>query len=70
MSDRSYTIMEHRHRYSAWAASRAASTKTCRFDVSTGKSIIEAIGLPKLLADPSLLPNERDIDDMLGGCRS
>ncbi|MDH4612313.1 hypothetical protein [Pseudomonas sp. BN102] len=58
----SYGIVEHKHRYSAWAASRAASTKTCRFDVCTGKRIIETIGLPALLADPELLPNERDID--------
>ncbi len=57
-----YEIAEHKHRYSAWAASRAASTKTCRFDVLTGKSIIESVGLHKLLADPALLPDPSKID--------
>ncbi|AZD35145.1 hypothetical protein C4K22_2402 [Pseudomonas chlororaphis subsp. aurantiaca] len=57
-----YDIAEHRHRYTAWAASRAASTKTCRFDVSTGKAIIEATGLHLLLAGPQLLPPPERID--------
>lgn len=59
---RPYDIAEHRHRYIAWAASRAASTKTCRFDVSTGKAIIEIIGLQLLLAGPHLLPLPERID--------
>ncbi|BCQ61269.1 hypothetical protein PBOI14_30190 [Pseudomonas sp. Boi14] len=57
-----YDIAEHLHRYTAWAASRAASTKTCRFDVSTGKTIIEATGLHLLLAGPQLLPSPENID--------
>ncbi|MFJ7142404.1 MAG: hypothetical protein ACN6OP_08010 [Pseudomonadales bacterium] len=57
-----YDIAEHLHRYTAWAASRAASTKTCRFDVSTGKTIIEATGLHLLLAGPQLLPSPEHID--------
>lgn len=56
MQPQPYDIVEHKHRYAAWAASRAASTKTCRFDVVTGKSIIEAVGLQQLLRDPLLLP--------------
>lgn len=54
--------MEHRHRYAAWAAARAASTKTCRFTVETGKRIIESIGLPSLLAHPDLLPPSDEMD--------
>lgn len=57
-----YDIAEHKHRYSAWAASRAASTSTCRFDVNTGKAIIEAIGLQHLLADPAQLPAPTAMD--------
>ena len=57
-----YTIEEHKHRYAAWAASRAASTKTCRFSAQQGKSIIETIGLHMLIADPSLLPRPENLD--------
>ena len=62
MALHTYHIAEHKHRYAAWAASRAASTKTCRFDVMTGKTIIEAVGLHQLLADPLLLPGPGQID--------
>ena len=57
-----YTIEEHKHRYAAWAASRAASTKTCRFSAQQGKSIIETIGLHMLIADPSILPRPENLD--------
>lgn len=57
-----YTIDEHKHRYAAWAASRAASTKTCRFSVQQGKSIIVTLGLHLLIADPALLPLPGDLD--------
>lgn len=59
-----YDIVEHKHRFAAWAGSRAASTKTCRFDVSTGRAIIEAVGLHDLLAAPVLLPTPEKIDEM------
>lgn len=58
----SYTIIEHKHRFAAWAASRAASTKTCRFNVLQGKNILEAIGFKNLLASPDLLPLPTEID--------
>jgi hypothetical protein len=58
----SYTIDEHKHRYAAWAASRAASTKTCRFEVLIGKEIIEEIGLDKLISDPAKLPSPEKTD--------
>jgi hypothetical protein len=56
-----YSIEDHKHRYAAWAASRAASTKTCRFNVLQGKNIIEAIGL-HLISTPDLLPSPDQID--------
>lgn len=41
----SYTIDTHKHRLAAWAASRAAATsKLCRFKVSTGIAILEEAG--------------------------
>jgi len=57
-----YTIEEHKHRYVAWAASRAASTKTCRFSVQQGKGIIEAVGLHNFLFNPDKLPTPSEID--------
>ena len=57
-----YTIEEHKHRYAAWAASRAASTKTCRFEVQIGKEIIEETGLNTLLSSPEQLPSSENID--------
>lgn len=58
----SYTIEVHKHRYAAWAASRAASTKTCRFEVLIGKEIIEEVGLDNLLSSPKELPSPKNID--------
>lgn len=58
----SYTIEEHKHRYAAWAASRASSTKTCRFEVQIGKEIIEETGLDVLLSSPERLPSAENID--------
>lgn len=57
-----YTIEEHKHRYAAWAASRAASTKTCRFEVQIGKEILEEVGLNALLSSPEKLPPSARID--------
>jgi len=57
-----YTINEHIHRFSAWAASRAASVKGCRFDVETGKALIEAVGLHHFVNKPDQLPSPVQID--------
>lgn len=57
-----YTIELHKHRYAAWAASRAASTKTCRFSVLTGKEIIEATGIHEILSSPDMLPAPKATD--------
>ena len=43
-----YTLFEHKHRFSAWAASRAASTKTCRFKVELGQEILEIVKNKKI----------------------
>jgi hypothetical protein len=58
-----YTIEEHKHRFAAWAASRAASVSRCRFTVEQGKSFIEAVGIEKLLTSPEKLPSPEFIDD-------
>ena len=57
-----YSISEHRHRYSAWAASRAASTITCRFEVKEGKEILEAVGLQWKISHPDALPKPAEVD--------
>lgn len=57
-----YTIEEHKHRFSAWAAGRAASVNGCRFSVEKAKEILEASGLNQLLADPNNLPLPQDAD--------
>jgi hypothetical protein len=57
-----YTIKDHKHRFAAWAASRAASIKGCRFSVEIGKDIIEECGLNKYIDNQSLLPEPQDID--------
>ena len=57
-----YTIEQHKHRYAAWAASRAASTKTCRFEVQIGKEIIEETCLDALLSSPNKLPTPENTD--------
>jgi hypothetical protein len=51
-----YEIVEHKHRFAAWAASRAASAKNARFTVETGKAIIEELGLKQLVDAPDALP--------------
>jgi hypothetical protein len=35
-----YSIEEHKHRFAAWAASRAANVNKCRFRVEQGKKIL------------------------------
>jgi len=57
-----YTIDEHRHRFAAWAASRAASVKGCRFTVKVGKRILEDAGFVDLLKHPSMLPDPQHMD--------
>jgi hypothetical protein len=57
-----YSIHEHKHRFSAWAASRAASVNGCRFAVKQGKAILEDAGLNPLLTGPAQLPDPQNFD--------
>ncbi len=58
----SYTIEEHTHRFAAWAASRAASTRTCPFTVNDGKGWIEKAELKKFACTPEKLPDPEHFD--------
>jgi len=58
----SYTIEEHKHRFSAWAAGRAASVNGCRFSVEQAQTILEDAGLSRLFANSNNLPLPQDID--------
>ncbi len=55
-----YDIQEHKHRFSAWAASRAASVVNNRFKVHEGKCIIESAGIAKTIEE---LPEADLFDD-------
>lgn len=58
-----YTIEEHKHRFSAWAAGTASRVKNCRFTVEQAKKILEKAGLKQVLLDgPERLPSPQDID--------
>jgi hypothetical protein len=57
-----YSIDEHKHRFAAWAAGRAASVIGCRFQVQEGKAILEKAEMKKLICSPDNLPLPQDID--------
>jgi hypothetical protein len=57
-----YSIHEHKHRFSAWAAGRAANVKGCRFSVEQAKAILEGANLKELLVGPDQLPDPLKID--------
>ena len=52
-----FSFDEYKHRYAAWAASRAASTISCRFKVEVGVAIIDAAGLRQKLGRVEALPS-------------
>lgn len=59
----SFSIEEHNHRFAAWAAGRAASTKKSRFSVATARQALEACGLnAQALKAPSALPKPEEFD--------
>ena len=58
-----YTIEAHKHRFSAWAAGRAASVNGCRFKVKQGKEIIEAVKLNLVAKTIDNLPQPNDFDN-------
>jgi hypothetical protein len=58
-----YDIIEHVHRFAAWAASRAASSaRGYKFKVRDGQKIIEAAGLRDLIGGPKTLPKPEAMD--------
>ena len=57
-----YGIEKHAHIFAAWAASRAASVKGCRFDVRQGRNILEKCGFKPELSKPEHLPEASAID--------
>jgi len=57
-----YSIHEHKHRFSAWAAGRAANVNRCRFSVEQAKAILEDAKLKQLLVGPDQLPDPLKID--------
>jgi hypothetical protein len=57
-----YTIEEHKHRFAAWAAGRAANVNGCRFSVEQAKEILETSRINQLIADPNNLPLPENID--------
>lgn len=52
-----YTLDEHRHRFAAWSAARAASASTvCRFKAALGVDLIDEIGLPAMARSWDTMP--------------
>jgi hypothetical protein len=58
-----YSIEDHKHRFAAWAAARAAAVKGYRFSVLRGNKVIEAVGLPDLLSAPARLPRPSEMSE-------
>ena len=57
-----YAIEDHHHRFAAWAASRGASVKGCRFKVHQGVAVLEACGFNAALSRPARLPSPTNLD--------
>jgi len=57
-----YDIERHQHLFAAWAACRAASVKGCRFKVSAGRAILEAVGFTPSFSQPEHLPAPEAMD--------
>jgi len=57
-----YNIRQHQHLFAAWAASRAASVKGCRFKVRHGREILESSGFTPSFCQPDQLPAPAETD--------
>ncbi len=57
-----YDIEEHKHRFAAWAASRAAHRGVAGFKVEMGKLILENIGFNRQRYHPDMLPRPGELD--------
>lgn len=60
-----YTLVEHRHRFAAWAAGRASVAKGHRFTVEDGRRLLEITDIPEYAADMGNTPSEPDEFDSL-----
>lgn len=58
-----YSIEEHKHRFAAWAAGRAANVNGCRFTVEQGKEILEKSGLNDVAKSLDNLPPANEFDE-------
>ncbi|WOG30124.1 hypothetical protein [Endozoicomonas sp. 8E] len=58
----SYSIEEHKHRFAAWAAGRAATVNGCRFKVEDGKRILESSGMNEVAKSIDNLPSANEFD--------
>jgi len=59
-----YSIDEHKHRFAAWAAGRAASVIGCRFPVEDAKAILEKAEMNLLICSPDNLPLPQNMDNI------
>lgn len=57
-----YDIETHKHTFAVWAASRAASVRSCPFTVQYGKALLEGCGFDRDFATPERLPTATHID--------
>ena len=64
----SYSIEEHKHRFAAWAAVRAANVNGCRFTVEQGKDILEKAGMNRVAKSLDSFQNQKNsIKNMKNG---
>lgn len=59
-----YSIEEHKHRFAAWAAGRAATVKGCRFKVAEGKQILELSSMKNVASGMVHLPFPDEFDEV------
>ena len=57
-----YSLIEHKHRFAAWAASRAARVKRFPLKVSDGRAFLDQLGLREYVEHPDELPGADDVD--------
>lgn len=65
----SYSIEEHKHRFAAWAASRAATVNRCRFKVEDGERILMSSGMKDVASSIDNLPSPSEFDKSHRGWR-
>lgn len=59
-----YSIHDHIHLYSSWAAARASSVKNNRFKVEIGQKILNESRIRELVLNPELLPSSQKQFDL------